>query len=110
MQEEKHYIDSIYYQLELTAKYCKYLGSQLIEKVGMSLSLDEVVTLDTLATNGEMCQRDLAKIILKTGTMLLSFFACGRGRAVDFIFSHFLFLWFYHRKTDQRKILSNYGR
>lgn len=76
MQEEKHYIDSIYYQLELTAKYCKYLGSQLIEKVGMSLSLDEVVTLDTLATNGEMCQRDLAKIILKdrpsTGRILNS--------------------------------------
>lgn len=76
MQEEKHYIDSIYYQLELTAKYCKSLGSQLIEKVGMSLSLDEVVTLDTLATNGEMCQRDLAKIILKdrpsTGRILNS--------------------------------------
>ena len=65
MQEEKHYIDSIYYQLELTAKYCRYLGSQLIEKIGIPLSLDEVVTLDTLASNGEMCQRDLAKLILK---------------------------------------------
>lgn len=65
MQEQKHYIDSIYYQLELTAKYCKYLGSQLIEKIGTPLSLDEVVTLDTLATNGDMCQRDLAKLILK---------------------------------------------
>lgn len=76
MQEEKHYIDSIYYQLELTAKYCKYLGSQLIEKIGAKLSLDEVVTLDTLATNGEMCQRDLAKLILKdrpsTGRILNS--------------------------------------
>ena len=43
MKKEKHYIDSIYYQLELTARYCKYLGSQLVEKIGMPLSLDEVV-------------------------------------------------------------------
>ncbi len=76
MQEEKHYINSIYYQLELTAKYCKYLGSQLVAKIGLPISLDEVVTLDTLAMNGDMCQRDLAKIILKdrpsTGRILNS--------------------------------------
>ncbi len=76
MQEEKHYINSIYYQFELTAKYCKYLASQLFKKIECTLSLDEVVTLDTLAINGEMCQRDLAKIILKdrpsTGRILNS--------------------------------------
>ena len=65
MQKEKHYINSIYYQFELTAKYCKYLGSQLFQKLKLALSLDEVVTLDTLAFYGEMCQRDLAKLILK---------------------------------------------
>ena len=76
MQEERHYINSIYYQFELTAKYCKYLASQLFKKIECTLSLDEVVTLDTLAINGEMCQRDLAKIILKdrpsTGRILNS--------------------------------------
>lgn len=76
MQEDKHYINSIFYQLELTAKYCKYLGTQLIDKIGLPISLDEVVTLDTLAMNGNMCQRDLAKIILKdrpaTGRILNS--------------------------------------
>lgn len=76
MQEEKHYINSIYYQFELTAKYCKYLGVQLFRKLNFTISLDEVVTLDTLAINGEMCQRDLAKLILKdrpsTGRILNS--------------------------------------
>ena len=76
MQKEKHYINSIYYQLELTAKYCKYLGSQLIKKINVPITLDEVVTLDTIATNGEMSQRDLAKLILKdrssTGRILSS--------------------------------------
>ena len=76
MQEEKHYINSIYYQLELTAKYCNYLGCQLTKKINSVLSLDEIVTLDTLAANGEMSQRDLAKLILKdrpaTGRILNS--------------------------------------
>lgn len=76
MREEKHYINSIYYQFELTAKYCKYLGSQLFHKLKCGLSLDEVVTLDTIALYGEMCQRDIAKLILKdrpsTGRILNS--------------------------------------
>ena len=76
MENEKHYVDSIYYQFELTAKYCKYLASQLFAKLQFSLSMDEVVTLDILAANGEMCQRDLAKLILKdrpsTGRILNS--------------------------------------
>ena len=76
MQQEKHYINSIYYQLEQTAKYCKYLGSQIFEKLDMPISLDEFATLDTIMIHGEICQRDLAKLILKdrpsTGRILNS--------------------------------------
>ncbi|MBQ8460739.1 MarR family transcriptional regulator [bacterium] len=76
MQQEKHYIDSIYYQLEQTAKYCKYLGMQLFQKLNMPVTLDEFATLDTIKINGEICQRDLAKLILKdrpsTGRILNS--------------------------------------
>ena len=76
MQQEKHYIDSIYYQLEQTAKYCKYLGIQLFQKLNMPVTLDEFATLDTIMLNGEICQRDLAKLILKdrpsTGRLLNS--------------------------------------
>lgn len=65
MAQEKHYIDSIYYQFELTAKYCKHLGNQLFQKLNSPITLDEFAVLDTVITNGEMCQRDLAKLILK---------------------------------------------
>ena len=76
MPEEKHYINTIYYQFEQTAKYCKYLGSQIFEKLQIPISLDEFSTLDTIFLHGEICQRDLAKLILKdrpsTGRVLNS--------------------------------------
>lgn len=76
MQREKHFINSIYYQLEQTAKYCKYLGNQLFERLNLPIPLDEFVILDTIFVNGEICQRDLAKLILKdrpsTGRLLNS--------------------------------------
>ncbi len=63
--KEKHYINSIYYKIEQTAKYCRNLGNQVFTKLNMPLSLDEFATLDTIKIYGEICQRDLAKLILK---------------------------------------------
>ena len=74
--QEKHYINSIYYKIEQTAKYCKYLGTQLFQKLNMPLSLEEFAALDTIFLYKEICQRDLAKLILKdrpsTGRILNS--------------------------------------
>ena len=76
MNKEKHYINTLYYQIEQTAKYCRSLGAQLFEKLNLNISVEEFVTLDTLSLHGEMCQRDLAKLILKdrpsTGRILNS--------------------------------------
>ena len=74
--EDKHYINSIYYKIEQTAKYCKYLGTQVFQKLDMPMSLEEFAALDTIFLYGEICQRDLAKLILKdrpsTGRILNS--------------------------------------
>ena len=76
MHNCEHYIESIYYQLEQTARYCRYLGSQIFQKLNMPVSLDEFVTMDTISLNDGMCQRELAKLILKdranTGRILNS--------------------------------------
>ena len=72
----EHFIDSIYYQLEQTAKYSRYLGMQLFQKLNLPINLDEFVVLDTLLGHEGICQRDLAKLILKdrpsTGRLLNS--------------------------------------
>ena len=76
MHNCEHYIESIHYQLEQTARYCRYLGSQIFQKLDMSVSMDEFVTMDTISLNDGICQRELAKLILKdranTGRILNS--------------------------------------
>ena len=76
MLKYEHFIDSIYYQLEQTAKYCRSLGMQLFQKLDLPINLDEFVVLDTLLGHEGICQRDLAKLILKdrpsTGRLLNS--------------------------------------
>ena len=72
----KHYVESIYYDIELTARLMKFLGIQVFNKFGIDISPDEHATLDTIFCHPEICQRDLAKLILKdranTGKILNS--------------------------------------
>ncbi len=71
---QNHFTDTIFYQIELTAKYCKLLGQQVFEKLNVGISPEEFSVLDTLSCNPYLCQRDLAKLILKdranTGKLL----------------------------------------
>ena len=71
---KEHFRDTIFYQIELTARYCKLLGVQVFEHFNIGLSVEEYTILDTLMSQKELCQRDLAKLILKdranTGKLL----------------------------------------
>lgn len=72
--ESKHFTDTIFYQIELTARYSKMLGAQLFGKLGIGLTPEEFAALDTISAHEELCQRDIAKLILKdranTGKLL----------------------------------------
>ena len=71
---QNHFTGTIFYQIELTAKYCKLLGQQVFENYKTGVTVEEFSVLDTLLFNPELCQRDLAKLILKdranTGKLL----------------------------------------
>ena len=60
-----HYIDTPSYDMELTSKYCKTLLVQLFNKVCSEISPEEFIVLDTISCNHGLCQRDLAKMLLK---------------------------------------------
>lgn len=62
---QNHFTDSVFYEIELTAKYCKMMGTQIFEDIDAGISVEEFSTLDTILCNPEICQRDLAKLILK---------------------------------------------
>ena len=74
VSKSKHFRDTIFYQIELTARYTKMLGTQLFGKLGVGLTIEEFAALDTISSHEDLCQRDLAKLILKdranTGKLL----------------------------------------
>lgn len=59
------YADKLPYIIEKTSVYFRLSGSQLLSKLGCSLTVEQFITLDTIAFNEGICQRDLAKIVLK---------------------------------------------
>lgn len=59
------YADKLPYIIEKTTVYFRLRGSQLLAKMGCPLTIDQFITLDTIAFNKGICQRDLAKIVLK---------------------------------------------
>ncbi len=61
----KHYTDTLNYELEKTARLMRMLSIQLFEKLEIVLNIDEYAALDTISCNESICQRDLAKLILK---------------------------------------------
>lgn len=65
MARAKHFIDSIYYDLELTANLLKKMGEQLFEQWEVGVSPLEHAALDTIFCHTGICQRDLAKLLLK---------------------------------------------
>ena len=60
-----HYTDSIHYELEQTSRLMNMLTNQLFKKLELSIIFDEYIALDTVSINAGICQRDLAKLILK---------------------------------------------
>ena len=62
---KESYTQTVYYQLRLTAKYLNIFSNQMFAKISADVSFDEFIVLDILNTEGSMCQRDLAKLLLK---------------------------------------------
>lgn len=61
----ERYTDSLYYELEQTTKFFKVFSMKFFKKMEVDISPDEFVTIETILCNSGICQRDLAKLILK---------------------------------------------
>lgn len=77
----EHYTQSIFYDLEFTTKYIKRMGYNFCNELDMNIGPEEVLALDIIYLNPGICQRDLAKKLLKdragTGRVLLQLEAKG---------------------------------
>ena len=72
----EHYTDTVMYEIELTSKYIKHMGNRLFNQLGFKITPEEYMALDTIHVHENICQRDLAKLILKdragTGRIIVS--------------------------------------
>lgn len=59
------YADRLPYKIEKAAIYMKLRGSCVLNGFDAGLSIDQFITLETIAFNPGICQRDLSKIVLK---------------------------------------------
>lgn len=70
----EHFTDTLYYDLEKTVRLFRCFSNEFFKKLDLELTSDEFITLDTILYNSGICQRDLAKLILKdratTGRLL----------------------------------------
>lgn len=62
---KQSYTESLYYHIRLAARYIKIFAEQLFENITEDISFEEFISLDVIASNNQICQRDLAKLILK---------------------------------------------
>lgn len=60
-----HYTDTLNYEIEQAARLLRLISIRVFEKLEIDITPDEYVALDTILCNSSICQRDLAKLILK---------------------------------------------
>lgn len=70
----KLYTETLYYNIKLTEKYARAFAFQIFEKHNAPINPDELMVLDIINSQPDICQRDLAKLIFKdranTGRLL----------------------------------------
>ena len=64
-KKAERFTDTFYYDLELTTKFLRLFSVEFFKKLNTKLSQDEFITIETILCNSGICQRDLAKLILK---------------------------------------------
>ncbi|MCR4880623.1 MAG: MarR family transcriptional regulator [bacterium] len=61
----KHFTDSIFYSIEQIARYIEINGKEFFAKLTTEITPEEYRTIDVIMCNPDICQRDLAKLILR---------------------------------------------
>lgn len=62
---KKSYTETSYYHIKHTARYLQIYTNQIFKKICADISFDEYIALELIDERGVMCQRDLAKLLLK---------------------------------------------
>ncbi len=59
------YARSLPYLIEKASVYIRLRGSLLLNELNADITLEQFITLDAISSSSDVCQRDLAKVLLK---------------------------------------------
>lgn len=59
------YAECLPYLVDKASVYLRLHGSDFLQQLGIDLTLEQYIALDAVAAGTDLCQRDLAKILLK---------------------------------------------
>ena len=59
------YADCLPYLIDKASVYLRSRGSIYIKSLGLDLTIEQYIALDAIAAADNLCQRDLAKVLLK---------------------------------------------
>ena len=65
IEKESLYTEGMFYEIRLTSRYLTLMGNQAFEKLNFPISFEEYLILDIIAYNENICNRDLAKMLLR---------------------------------------------
>lgn len=63
--ETKHFTQGMLFQVRITSRYISIMGSQVFQKLKLGINFEDYLILDVLSYNKGICQRDLAKMLLR---------------------------------------------
>jgi len=61
----KHCIHSLFYNIAQTSRICELFCEDYFKKHAQGVNFDDFIILDTIFCYPDLCQRDLAKLVLK---------------------------------------------
>ena len=61
----ERYAECLPYLVDKASVYFRLHGSSVLHRLGSDLTIDQFIALDAIALSSDICQRDLAKILLK---------------------------------------------
>ena len=61
----ERYAECLPYLVDKASVYFRLHGSSVLQRLGLDLTIDQFIALDAIALSSDICQRDLAKILLK---------------------------------------------
>ena len=99
IKDRIHFTEGMLFEIRITSRYLTLMGNQAFEKLHFNLSFEEYLIMDIISYNEGICQRDLARLLLRDRSNLGKI-ASSLEKKKMLIYGHF-----WHNKHGYQRII-----